>query len=127
MILVMSRDTHPGVQCPHCQSHLTLVPVPADSLPANPTPTSSTPTNLAPVNLLPTGAPGSAPPVAPLKEEWSPPPVAEVLAVYAGRVKDTATAMRGAARVRESLNRAKSTAAQRKAAQKAARQTPKSA
>ncbi|WP_067452195.1 hypothetical protein [Actinomadura macra] len=108
----MSRDTHPGVQCPHCQSHLALVPVPPSAVPAN---------------AAPAGAPGPTPPVVLLKEEWSPPPVAEVLAVYAGRVKDTATAMRGAARVRESLNRAKSAAAQRKAAQKAARQTPKSA
>ncbi|TDD79313.1 hypothetical protein [Actinomadura rubrisoli] len=103
----MSRDTHPGVQCPHCQSHLALVPVPA---------TAAT-----------TAAPGPAPPVVLLKEEWTPPPVAEVLAVYAGRVKDTATAMRGAARVRESLNRARAVTAQRRAAQKAARQTPKSA
>ncbi|WP_131756253.1 hypothetical protein [Actinomadura fibrosa] len=100
----MSRDTHPGVQCPHCQSHLALVPVPANA-----------------------AAAGPAPPVVLLKEEWTPPPVAEVLAVYAGRVKDTTTAMRGAARVRESLNRARAAAAQRKAAQKAARQTPKSA
>ncbi|TDD30184.1 hypothetical protein E1287_29825 [Actinomadura sp. KC06] len=62
-----------------------------------------------------------------LKEEWQPPPVAEVLAVYAGRAKDTATATRGAAKVRESLNRARAAAAQRRAAQKTARRTPKSA
>ena len=31
MILVMSRDTHPGVQCPHCHSHLALVPVPGNT------------------------------------------------------------------------------------------------
>ncbi|WP_346041797.1 hypothetical protein [Actinomadura chokoriensis] len=68
-------------------------------------------------------------PVVPIvaKEEWQPPPVAEVLAVYAGRAKDTVTATRGAAKVRESLNRAKAAAAQRKAAQKTARRTPKSA
>ncbi|WP_433466008.1 hypothetical protein [Spirillospora sp. CA-128828] len=62
-----------------------------------------------------------------LKEEWQPPPVAEVLAVYAGRAKDTVTATRGAAKVRESLNRARAASAQRKAAQKTARRTPKSA
>ncbi|TDC95728.1 hypothetical protein E1285_06580 [Actinomadura sp. 7K507] len=62
-----------------------------------------------------------------LKEEWQPPPVAEVLAVYAGRAKDTVTAARGAAKVRESLNRARASAAQRRAAQKTARHTPKSA
>ncbi|RKS79730.1 hypothetical protein BZB76_1208 [Actinomadura pelletieri DSM 43383] len=100
----MSRDTHPGVQCPHCQSHLALVPVPTNS-------------TTAPVPLLP---------ITP-KEEWQPPPVADVLAVYAGRVKDTATATRGAAKVRESLNRARAAAAQRRAAQKTARRTPKSA
>ncbi|MBT2206672.1 MULTISPECIES: hypothetical protein [Actinomadura] len=115
----MSRDTHPGVRCPHCQSHLALVPVPL--------PTASTTPTVLPANPLPAGAPAPAPHAAAIKEEWSPPPVAEVLAVYAGRVKDTATAMRGAARVRESLNRARSVAAQRKAAQKAARHTPKSA
>lgn len=92
------------MQCPHCQSHLALVPVPANA-----------------------SATGPAPPVVLLKEEWTPPPVAEVLAVYAGRVKDSTTAMRGAARVRESLNRARAVSAQRKAAQKAARRTPKSA
>ncbi|MFI0482702.1 hypothetical protein [Actinomadura sp. 9N215] len=100
----MSRDTHPGVQCPHCQSHLALVPVPGNSA-------------AAPVPVLP--------PV--LKEEWQPPPVAEVLAVYAGRAKDSATASRGAAKVRDSLNRARAAAAQRRAAQKTARRTPKSA
>ncbi|WP_242902638.1 hypothetical protein [Actinomadura terrae] len=115
----MSRDTHPGVRCPHCQSHLALVPVPLPTGSASPT--------VPPANPLPAGAPGPAPPVVPIKEEWSPPPVAEVLAVYAGRVKDTTTAMRGAARVRESLNRAKTVAAQRKAAQKAARHAPRSA
>ena len=100
----MSRDTHPGVQCPHCQSHLALVPVPGNSA----------------------AAPVPVPPAAP-KEEWQPPPVAEVLAVYAGRAKDTATATRGAAKVRENLNRARAAAAQRRAAQKASRRTPKSA
>ncbi|MCP9951848.1 hypothetical protein [Actinomadura madurae] len=101
----MSRDTHPGVQCPHCQSHLALVPVSGNSAAAAPAP------------VLPIV----------LKEEWQPPPVAEVLAVYAGRAKDTRTATRGAAKVRESMNRARAAAAQRRAAQKTARRTPKSA
>ncbi|TYB49569.1 hypothetical protein [Actinomadura chibensis] len=105
----MSRDTHPGVQCPHCQSHLALVPVPGNPASGN----SAVP----PIPVLP---------ITP-KEEWQPPPVAEVLAVYAGRVKDSATASRGAAKVRESLNRARAAAAQRRAAQKTARRTPKSA
>ncbi|WP_243722605.1 hypothetical protein [Actinomadura sp. 7K507] len=100
----MSRDTHPGAQCPHCQSHLALVPVPGNS--------AATTIPVLPVVL---------------KEEWQPPPVAEVLAVYAGRAKDTVTAARGAAKVRESLNRARASAAQRRAAQKTARHTPKSA
>ncbi|WP_165495084.1 hypothetical protein [Actinomadura roseirufa] len=100
----MSRDTHTGVQCPRCQSHLALVHVPANA-----------------------AAAGPPPPAVPAKEEWTPPPVAEVLAVYADRVKDSATAMRGAARVRESLNRARAAAAQRRTAQRTARQTPKSA
>ncbi|WP_165970735.1 hypothetical protein [Actinomadura sp. 6K520] len=100
----MSRDTHPGAQCPHCQSHLALVPVPGNS--------AATAVPLLPVVQ---------------KEEWQPPPVAEVLAVYAGRAKDTVTAARGAAKVRESLNRARANAAQRRAAQKAARHTPRSA
>ncbi|WP_067797847.1 hypothetical protein [Actinomadura formosensis] len=104
----MSRDTHPGVQCPHCQSHLALVPVTGNTVPGN---------SAAPVPVLPITA----------KEEWQPPPVAEVLAVYAGRAKDTLTAARGAAKVRESLGRAKAAAAQRRAAQNTARRTPKSA
>lgn len=114
----MSRDTHPGVQCPHCQSHLALVPVTGITVPGNPVPGNPVPGNsAAPVPVLPIAA----------KEEWQPPPVAEVLAVYAGRAKDTLTAARGAAKVRESLNRAKATAAQRRAAQNAARRAPKSA
>jgi hypothetical protein len=113
MIIAMSRDTHPGVQCPHCQSHLALVPVTGNAVPGKP----------------PSGNSAAAVPVLPivLREEWQPPPVAEVLAVYAGRAKDTVTATRGAAKVRESMNRARSAAAQRRAAQKTARRTPKSA
>ncbi|MFB4300215.1 hypothetical protein [Actinomadura sp. NTSP31] len=112
----MSRDTHPGVQCPHCHSHLALVPVPGNTAPA------------AVPAAVPTTGP-AVPPVPPVtaKEEWQPPPVEEVLAAYAGRVKDTTTAMRGAARVRDSLNRARNAAAQRRAVQRTARRTPKSA
>ncbi len=77
---------------------------------------------------IPAAVPAAVPAVPIVaKEEWQPPPVAEVLAVYAGRAKDTRTATRGAAKVRESLNRAKAAAAQRRAAQRTARHTPKSA
>ncbi|MBO2456058.1 hypothetical protein [Actinomadura violacea] len=116
----MSRDSHPGVQCPHCRSHLALVPVPGNSAPA------AVPAAVPDSAPDPVPAAVAVPPVA-AKEEWQPPPVGEVLAAYAGRVKDSATAMRGAARVRDSLNRARTAAAQRRAAQKTARQTPKSA
>ena len=115
----MSRDTHPGVQCPHCQSHLALVPVTGNPVIGNSVPAKSA--------AVP--APPQSPPLVPIavKEEWQPPPVAEVLAVYAGRAKDTVTATRGAAKDRESLNRAKAAAAQRRTAQRTARHTPKSA
>ncbi len=103
------------MQCPHCRSHLALVPATGNSDPS----AAAAPPALPPVpQILP---------VAPAREEWSPPPVAEVLAVYAGRTKDTATAKRGAARVRESMNRAKTAAAQRAAVRKAVRRTPRSA
>ena len=128
MILVMSRDTHPGVQCPHCHSHLALVPVPgntaAAAVPATEPAAGPTPPSAAQPAQAPVQAP--VPPVT-AKEEWQPPPVGEVLAACAGRVKDSATAMRGAARVRDSLNRARTAAAQRRAAQRTARRTPKSA
>src|SRR5690242_3733594 len=143
MILVMSRDTHPGVQCPHCHSHLALVPVPGYNAPAAvPAPGSDTVPNTVPDTTSDTvpakgpASPSAARPAQPAqapvppvtaKEEWQPPPVAEVLAAYAGRVKDSTTAMRGAARVRDSLNRARTAAAQRRAAQRTARRTPKSA
>ncbi|MVZ99124.1 hypothetical protein F8568_001720 [Actinomadura sp. LD22] len=120
----MSRDTHPGVQCPHCHSHLALVPVPGNNAPAAVPAPPPTPPSTAPPAAV--SAQVSVPPVT-AKEEWQPPPVAEVLAAYAGRVKDSATAMRGAARVRDSLNRARTAAAQRRAAQRTARRTPKSA
>ncbi|MFI6515127.1 hypothetical protein ACIBF1_06135 [Spirillospora sp. NPDC050679] len=64
------------------------------------------------------------PPAVAPREEWSPPsppPVSEVLAAYANRSVDSATALRGAARVRDSLNRARSAATQKRTAQKAAR------
>lgn len=143
MILVMSRDTHPGVQCPHCHSHLALVPVPgntaAAAVPATPATVPDTVPAPVPGTVSATGPtpppaaqPAQAPVQAPIppvtaKEEWQPPPVAEVLAAYAGRVKDSATAMRGAARVRDSLNRARTAAAQRRATQSTARRTPRSA
>ncbi|MFB4305323.1 hypothetical protein [Actinomadura sp. GTD37] len=122
----MSRDTHPGVQCPHCQSHLALVPVPGNTVPAKTGSGNTVPGNTLPGNSA--TVPASAPllPIV-VKEEWQPPPVAEVLAVYAGRAKDTVTAARGAAKVRESLNRAKAASAQRRNAQRSARRTPKSA
>ncbi|MGI5325182.1 hypothetical protein [Actinomadura nitritigenes] len=134
----MSRDTHPGVQCPHCHSHLALVPVPGNSAPAAvpaPVPDTASDTVSAKGPTPPSAAQHAPPaqhaqaPVPPVtaKEEWQPPPVAEVLAAYAGRVKDSATAMRGAARVRDSLNRARTAAAQHRAAQRTARRTPKSA
>ncbi|WP_433331752.1 hypothetical protein [Spirillospora sp. CA-294931] len=94
----MSRDTHSGLQCPHCLTPLALV-----HAPGSPAPVADPP---APILV---------------REEWVPPPVAEVLAVYAGRSKDTKTAMRGAAKVRASLDRARLAAAQRRNSQKAAR------
>ncbi|MBW8482028.1 hypothetical protein [Actinomadura parmotrematis] len=102
----MSRETVPGLQCPHCQSRLALVPVPGS--PAAP----STAVAL---------------PMPVVREDYTPPPVAEVLAVYAGRSVDRATAARGAARVRESMTRAHNAAVQRRAAQRAARIGPRSA
>ncbi|GLZ08556.1 hypothetical protein Acsp03_60220 [Actinomadura sp. NBRC 104412] len=95
----MSRDTHSGLQCPHCRTHLTLVAAPGQD--------STSP-------LLP-------PPPVPAREEWTPPPVGEVLAEYAHRSIDTATARRGAARVRDSFNKARQAAAQKRNEQRAAR------
>ncbi|MEU5876092.1 hypothetical protein [Spirillospora sp. NPDC047279] len=95
----MSRDSQQGLRCPHCHTALTLVPAAgghATSVPA-------------------------MPPLALVREEASPPPVGEVLAVYAGRVKDSSTASRGAARVRASLARARQSETQRRTAQQAAR------
>ncbi|MFC6880449.1 MULTISPECIES: hypothetical protein [Actinomadura] len=119
----MSRDSIRGLRCPHCQTHLALVPVPSPAdaesasarLPEIPaTPHAAGHAEAFPVNPSPSMI---------LREEWTPPPVREVLAVYAGRSTDTATALRGAARVRESLNRARLAATQRRNAQKAAKRT----
>ncbi|GAA4136323.1 hypothetical protein GCM10022416_19950 [Actinomadura keratinilytica] len=93
----MSRDHHSGLRCPQCQTALALVPA--------------------------TGNP-AVPALSPVVRDEQPPPVHEVLAVYANRTRDTATALRGAARVRDSFNRARRAAAQRRAAQRAARQRP---
>jgi len=102
----MSRDNHSGLRCPHCQAALTLVPAAATG-PA-PAPVSPVPP-ISPVSLV-------------LREDQSPPPVAEVLAVYAGRTRDGKTAARGAAKVRASLDRARQKETTRRAAQSAARQ-----
>jgi hypothetical protein len=93
----MSRDSHSGLQCPHCRTHLVLVPAPGEPV-----------------------APGDPPPVL-VREEWTPPPVGEVLAQYAHLAIDEATARRGAAKVRDSFNKARQAAAQKRAEQKAAR------
>ncbi|MCP2337730.1 hypothetical protein [Actinomadura rupiterrae] len=71
------------------------------------------------------GVLGIGPPVR-VRDE-TPPPVAEVLAVYAGRSKDPSINARGMARVRDSLERGRAAAAQRRLAQRAARRSPRSA
>ncbi|ACY95636.1 MULTISPECIES: hypothetical protein [Thermomonospora] len=83
----MSTEAHSAVRCPHCRTPLTLSTADGKSV------------------------------AQPVREEWSPPPVKEVLAVYGDRVKDASVAARGAARVRESMARARRAAAQRRAAQ----------
>ena len=72
MMRCMSRDTHSGLRCPHCQTALALVPAAEN--------------------------PAASVLSVPVRDE-TPPPVHEVLAVYAGRTRDAAVAMRGAARV----------------------------
>ncbi|XVQ10685.1 hypothetical protein ACQP1W_50690 [Spirillospora sp. CA-255316] len=120
----MSRDSHSGLQCPHCRTHLALVAAP-DSAPdsrtdpktdsrTDPKTDSRTDSRTAP------GRPAADTPVL-VREEWTPPPVGEVLAQYAHLSKDTATALRGAARVRDSLNRARAAAARKRTEQRAAR------
>ncbi|WP_235834138.1 hypothetical protein [Actinomadura logoneensis] len=120
----MSRETQHGLRCPHCETPLTLVAAPdhdhspatPGAFPVPPSPPADTP---AP-NVI-----GIAQPIR-VRDE-TPPPVAEVLAVYAGRSKDPLTNARGMARVRESLERGRSAAAQRRLAQRAARRTARSA
>ncbi|MFC5754564.1 hypothetical protein [Actinomadura rugatobispora] len=102
----MSRDSHSGLQCPHCRTHLALVAAP-DSAP-DPKTAPARPAAAVDQPFL-------------VREEWSPPPVGEVLAQYAHLTKDTATALRGAARVRDSLNRARQAAARKRTEQRAAR------
>jgi hypothetical protein len=93
----MSRDTQSALRCPHCRTPLVLA-----------------------------SAVGSFPsPVG--REDPSPPPVLEVLADYAGRAVDTATALRGAAKVRDSLVRAQAAAAERRTLQTAARRAIRTA
>jgi hypothetical protein len=99
----MSRDSHSGLQCPHCRTHLALVTA-ADG-----------------------PAPATGDPPILVREEWTPPPVGEVLAEYAGRSIDTATALRGAARVRDSFNRARQAAAKKRVEQRAAQRSARSA
>jgi hypothetical protein len=62
-----------------------------------------------------------------VREDWTPPPVGEVLAEYAGRSLDSATASRGAARVRDSFNRARQAAAKKRVEQRAAQRSARSA
>ncbi|TNY37744.1 hypothetical protein EIO00_06155 [Thermomonospora catenispora] len=85
----MSTHAHSAVRCPHCSTALMISTVNGNS------------------------------PAPPVREEWTPPPVWEVLAPYADRVRNAATAKRGAAKVRESMRRARAAAAQRRAAQAA--------
>jgi len=119
----MSRDTHSGVQCPHCHTHLRLVAVPdSASAPApdpTPDPAPVPKADPAPVTRVVHARPALE--AQPPREEWTPPPVGEVLAQYAHLSKDTATARRGAARVRASLNRARQAAVKKRTQQRAAR------
>ncbi|WP_345434275.1 hypothetical protein [Actinoallomurus vinaceus] len=88
----MCKDDRPALRCPSC--HASLV-------------------------LAATG--GSAPPGLTLPDPPSPPPVHEVLAQYAGRVVDPATARSGAAQARAGLAAARSAEAERRARQAEAR------
>ncbi|WP_019632094.1 hypothetical protein [Actinomadura atramentaria] len=112
----MSTETHSGAECPRCHAHLALVIVPAERV-AEGIPPSAPARPLIPVAAV----------VPQPREEYTPPPVAEVLAVYAGRKIDGATAARGAAQVRESLNAARAAVAQRRATRRAVRRPLKSA
>ncbi|MCO6003539.1 hypothetical protein NE236_00920 [Actinoallomurus purpureus] len=88
----MCKDDRSALRCPSC--HASLV-------------------------LAATG--GGPPPGLALRDPPYPPPVHEVLAEYAGRAIDPATARSGAAQVRASLAAARSTAAERRARQAEAR------
>jgi hypothetical protein len=93
----MSKDTQSALRCPHCRTQLVLATAAGNS------------------------------PVLALREESPPPPVWEVLADYAGRAVDAPTAQRGAAKVRDSLTRARVAAAERRALQTAARRRARTA
>lgn len=124
MMRNMSRETHQGLRCPHCETPLTLVTAPnhaSSHTEAAPFPTPTPP-------VADSAAPNTAGVAQPIRvRDETPPPVAEVLAVYAGRSKDPLTNARGMARVRESLERGRSAAAQRRLAQRTARRTARSA
>nr|WP_235828009.1 hypothetical protein [Actinomadura rubteroloni] len=109
----VNGETHSAAECPQCHAHLALVLTPATRI-AEGIPPS-----------LPAAVPAAA--VEPRRDEYTPPPVAEVLAAYAGRKIDGATAARGAAQVRESLNAARAAVAQRRATRRAVRRPLKSA
>ncbi|MEV5750803.1 hypothetical protein AB0L00_23515 [Actinoallomurus sp. NPDC052308] len=88
----MCKDDRSAVRCPTCHTSLVLAAI------------------------------GGGPsPVLALRDPPSPPPVHEVLAQYAGRAVDPATARSGAAQVRASLTAARAAAAQRRARQAEAR------
>jgi hypothetical protein len=93
----MSKDTQSALRCPHCRTALVLAPAAGNSA------------------------------ILAMREEPSPPPVWEVLADYAGRAVDAPTALRGAAKVRDSLTRARAAAAERRALQLAAQRRVRSA
>src|SRR4051794_7104113 len=101
----MSKDTQSALCCPHCRAALVLVP-------ATGNPAGNSTGNSA---------------ILAIREESSPPPVWEVLAAYAGRAVDAPTALRGAAKVRDSLARARVAAAERRARQAAAQRRVRSA
>lgn len=88
----MCKDDRSALRCPSCHASLVLA-----------------------------AADGGPPPVLVPREPPHPPPVQEVLAQYAGRVVDPATARSGAAQVRAGLAAARSAAAERRARQAEAR------
>src|SRR5689334_18418011 len=88
----MCKDDRSALTCPSCHTSLVLA-----------------------------AADGGPPPVLAPRDPPYPPPVQEVLAQYAGRVVDPATARSGAAQVRAGLAAARSAAAERRARQAEAR------